>query len=276
MGLWQNPSIAPKPFAAAHVPFDPRHPLPPMATPRFFVTAPLGSADAGTEFALPDADAHHVLRVLRLPVGAPVTLFTGAGGEFAATLARASKHGAAVRIDAFVPVEREPGIAVTLVQAIAATDTVDGIVRHATELGVAAIQPVVSHRGFRFPSAERGARRLEHWRQIAIAACEQCGRNRVPAVHDVVALDDWLRARSPARPGIVPDPAAAAGVGALPAPSGPLDVLVGPEGGLAVDEVARAARAGLTPVRLGPRVLRVETAALAALAALHALWGDFR
>ena len=247
-----------------------------MATPRFHVTAPLGPADVGTEYALPDADAHHVLRVLRLPVGAPVTLFTGGGGEFAATLARASRHGAAVRLDAFVPVEREAAPAVTLVQAIAATDTVDGIVRHATELGAAAIQPVVSHHGFRFPSAERGERRLEHWRQIAIAACEQCGRNRVPVVHDAVMLDDWLRARPPARAGIVPDLAAAAGIGALPAPAGPLDLLIGPEGGLSADEVARAARAGMTPVRLGPRILRAETAALAALAAVNSLWGDFR
>ena len=247
-----------------------------MATPRFHVTAPLGPGDVGTEFALPDADAHHVLRVLRLAVGDPVTLFTGAGGEFSATLARASRHGAAVRVEAYVPVERESALAVTLVQAIAATDTVDGIVRHATELGVAAIQPVVSQHGFRFPSAERGERRLAHWRQIAIAACEQCGRNRVPAVHDVVALDDWLRARPPASAGIVPDPAAAAGIGALPAPTGPLDLLIGPEGGLSADEVARAARAGMTPARLGPRILRAETAALAALAAIHAQWGDFR
>ena len=247
-----------------------------MATPRFHVTAPLGPADVGTEFALPDADAHHVLRVLRLAIGAPVTLFTGTGGEFAAALARASRHGAAVRVESYVPVERESALAVTLVQAIAATDTVDGIVRHATELGVAAIQPVVSHHGFRFPSEERGARRLEHWRQIAIAACEQCGRNRVPAVHDAVMLDDWLRARPPARAGIVPDPAAAAGIGALPAPAGPLDLLIGPEGGLSADEVARAARAGMTPARLGSRILRAETAALAALAAIHTQWGDFR
>ncbi|MBK9115772.1 MAG: 16S rRNA (uracil(1498)-N(3))-methyltransferase [Betaproteobacteria bacterium] len=247
-----------------------------MGSPRFHVTSPLGPADVGTEVALPAAAAHHVLRVLRLAVGAPVTLFTGAGGEFAATLARASKHGASVRLDAFAPVERESALAITLVQAIAATDTVDGIVRHATELGAAAIQPVVSQHGFRFPSAERGVRRLEHWRQIAIAACEQCGRNRVPAVHDVVTLDDWLRARPPARMGIVSDPAAAAGVGALAAPSDALDLLIGPEGGLSADEVARAVRAGMAPVRLGPRILRAETAALAALAALNSLWGDFR
>ncbi|MFO1317403.1 MAG: 16S rRNA (uracil(1498)-N(3))-methyltransferase [Burkholderiales bacterium] len=247
-----------------------------MGTPRFFVTAPLGAADVGTEFALPDADAHHVLRVLRLAVGQPVTLFTGAGGEFAATLARAGRHGASVRLDAFAPVERESSIAVTLVQAITATDTFDGIVRHATELGVRAIQPVVSHHGFRFPSAERGARRLEHWRQIAIAACEQCGRNRVPVVRDVEALNDWLHARPPARMGIVPDPAASAGMAALAAPASELDVLVGPEGGLSSDEVARAARAGMTPVRMGPRILRAETAALAALAAIGGLWGDFR
>ncbi len=247
-----------------------------MGVPRFFVTAPLAASDVGAELALSERDAHHALRVLRLAVGGKVTLFTGAGGEYAATLARARRQGAWVRVDAYDPVERESALAVTLAQAIPATDTMDTILRRATELGAAAIQPVVSDHGFRFPSAERGARRIAHWRQVVAAACEQCGRNRVPPVHDVLDLDEWLRARPPARMGVVPDPLADAGLAALPAPADALDVLVGPEGGLSADEMTRARRAGMIPVRLGPRILRAETAAPAALAAVNTLWGDFR
>ena len=127
---------------------------------------------------------------------------------------RAGKRDAWVRLDAYLPVERESALAVTLVQGIAATDAMDTIVRRAVELGVAAIQPVVSARGARFPGGAHGEKRLAHWRQVAVAACEQCGRNRVPAVHDVTDLADWLRARDATRPGIVLDPEAAAAIAA--------------------------------------------------------------
>jgi 16S rRNA (uracil1498-N3)-methyltransferase len=247
-----------------------------MAAPRFFVPPPLDPSAAGSEFPLPEAPAHHALRVLRLAVGDALTLFTGAGGEFAATLVRAGKRDAWVRLDAYVAVERESTLAVTLVQGIAATDAMDTIVRRAVELGVAAIQPVVSARGARFPGGAHGEKRLAHWRQVAVAACEQCGRNRVPAVHDVRDLADWLRAREATRPGVVLDPEAAATIAAVPSPAQAFDLLIGPEGGLTADEVTRATRAGFTAARMGPRVLRTETASLAALAALNTLWGDFR
>jgi 16S rRNA (uracil1498-N3)-methyltransferase len=152
----------------------------------------------------------------------------------------------------------------------------DFVVRRAVELGVAAVQPVVAARSARFPSDERGRKRLAHWRQIAVAACEQCGRNRVPPVHDVADLDAWLAARPPEGAGIVLDPAATLGIDAVPTPASAIDVLVGPEGGFTSDEVARATRAGFAAVRIGPRILRTETASLAALAAIHTLWGDFR
>jgi 16S rRNA (uracil1498-N3)-methyltransferase len=236
----------------------------------------IGAGDVGREIALPDAAAHHALRVLRLATGDAVTLFTGAGGEFAATLIRADKRNAWVLLDAFSAVERESALAVTLVQGIAANDAMDFVVRRAVELGVAAVQPVVATRSARFPRDERGAKRLAHWRQIAVSACEQCGRNRIPSVRDVADLDAWLRARAPTRAGIVLDPAARIGIDALPTPDASVDVLVGPEGGLTTDETERAARAGLTPIRLGPRILRTETASLSALSAIHALWGDFR
>jgi 16S rRNA (uracil1498-N3)-methyltransferase len=247
-----------------------------MSVPRFHVASEIGAGDVGREIALPDAAAHHALRVLRLATGDAVTLFTGAGGEFAATLIRADKRNAWVLLDAFSAVERESALGVTLVQGIPASDAMDSIVRRAVELGVAAVQPVLAARSARFPSDERGAKRLVHWRQIVVAACEQCGRNRVPPVRDVADLDAWLAARAPGQPGIVLDPAATIAIGAAPTPDASVDVLVGPEGGFTSAEVASAARAGLMPVRLGPRILRTETASLAALAAIHALWGDFR
>jgi 16S rRNA (uracil1498-N3)-methyltransferase len=247
-----------------------------MAAPRCFVSIALRSTGAGREVVLPDAVAHHALRVLRLAVGDALTLFTGEGGEFAATLTRADKRQAWARLDRFDPVEREAPLAVTLVQGVAANDAMDYAIRKAVELGAAAVQPVVTARGARFPADARGAKRLAHWRQITVAACEQCGRNRVPPVREVVALAQWLAARPSGRRGLMLAPEASVALAAWPVPTGPFDLLVGPEGGVTDAEIAGAVRAGLTPVRLGPRVLRTETACTASLAAIHALWGDFR
>jgi 16S rRNA (uracil1498-N3)-methyltransferase len=240
--------------------------------PRFFIDGTLSSADVGAEIALPDDVAHHALRVLRLDPGDAIALFDGTGGEYAATITRAGKRDAWARVERFDPVERESRIAVTLAQAVVAADAMDAIVRHAVELGVAAIQPVITERGARFPPGAHGGKRLAHWRQVAVSACEQCGRNRVPPVHEPVPLAEWLaRARS----GVVFD---AAATDTLPMVSGMTEpaALVGPEGGLSDLELARARRAGLHAVRLGPRILRADTAALTALAAVNLLWGDFR
>jgi len=214
--------------------------------------------------------------VLRLAAGDRIVLFTGAGGEFAATLSRADKRDAVARIDAFDPVERESDFPVTLVQGIAANDAMDHAVRRAVELGAAAIQPVLTTRSARVPDGERGEKRLAHWRQIVIAACEQCGRNRVPEVRDVVTLERWLAERSTAATGLVLSPTAEIAIAATPRPQHALDMLVGPEGGFTAAEIALAQRRTMVAVRLGPRVLRAETAALASLAAINALWGDFR
>jgi 16S rRNA (uracil1498-N3)-methyltransferase len=135
---------------------------------------------------------------------------------------------------------------------------------------------VLTARSARMPDGERGAKRLTHWRQIVVAACEQCGRNRIPDVREVVALEDWLAARNSAAAGLVLSPTADASIADVPQPQDALELLIGPEGGFAPDEIARAQRVGMAVVRLGPRVLRTETAALAALAAINARWGDFR
>jgi 16S rRNA (uracil1498-N3)-methyltransferase len=245
-----------------------------MAAPRFFVPLELASGMIGETLELPDSSAHHATRVVRLGVGDALTLFAGTGGEYAATITRIDKRGAAVRIDGYAPVERESALRITLAQAIAANDAMDHAIRKATELGVTAIQPLITARSAPLPAGERREKRHAHWRQIAIAACEQCGRNRVPEVSAPQSLAGWLRFWRGG--GIMFAPDAGRGLAALPAPAAPIALLIGPEGGFAPDEMEGALRSGFTAVQLGPRVLRAETAAVAALAALHALWGDFR
>lgn len=245
-----------------------------MAAPRFFVDVPLAPAVVGSEIALPDEAAHHALRVRRLAPGDALTLFDGAGGEYAATLTNAGKREARVRIDAFAAGIAEPARAVTLVQALVATDPMDAIVRHATELGAARVQPVVTERSARFPSGAHGERRIAHWRAIAVAACEQCGRNRVPDIGVPLDLRAWLGERPASRAGLVLTPEGDRPLAALGAPHGDLDVLIGPEGGLVPAEISRAVQSGIAAVRLGPRILRAETAALASLAAVNVLWSD--
>ncbi len=247
-----------------------------MATPRFFVPDLPDSHDVGAQVLLPAAAAHHALRVLRLGIGDDIVLFTGAGGEMAATIVHADKRHATVRIDGFAAIDLEPALAVTLVQAIPANDAMDYVVRKAVELGVAAIAPVVSAQGARFPDGERGDKRLAHWQQIAVAACEQCGRNRVPAVEMPRSFESWLAQRDPARAGLMLMPDATLTLPAMAPPTGTIDVLIGPEGGFNAREVERALQSGITGVRLGPRILRTETAVAAALAAINLLWSDFR
>jgi 16S rRNA (uracil1498-N3)-methyltransferase len=179
---------------------------------------------------------------------------------------------ASVAIERFDPVERESPLAVTLAMSTLATDAMDYAVRKAVELGCASVAPVVAARS---QGASHRGTRAEHWRRIAIAACEQCGRNRIPPIDAPVALADWLDARDARRPASCSRPARTRCSRRSPLPTS-LDVLVGPEGGFDGGELAAAKRAGLTAVSLGPRVLKAETAAVAALSALQALHGDLR
>ena len=245
-----------------------------MAVPRFFVALDLAPAMAGQTLDLPDAAAHHAVRVLRLTVGDSVRLFNGSGGEYAATITGIDKRGVAVRIDHYDPVERESSLALTLAQAITANDAMDYAVRKATELGVTSIQPIISARSAPLPAGERGTKRHGHWRQVAIAACEQCGRNRIPEIGAAQSLSDWLPAWRGSGVMLVPDAERTlAAIGKLAAP---IALLIGPEGGWIDAEVSAALRAGFIAVRLGPRILRADTAATAALAAIQLLCGDFR
>jgi 16S rRNA (uracil1498-N3)-methyltransferase len=245
-----------------------------MAAPRFRVHLPLAPAMAGTTIELPEAVAHHAVRVVRLAAGDALTLFTGEGGEFAATLVHVDKRGATARLDAFDAADRESPLAVTLAQAVVASDAMDTAIRKTVELGAAAIAPLVTRRSAPLPAGERGDKRLAHWRQIAVAACEQCGRNRIPEVAApqplAAFLDGWTGA------GIVFAPESAMTLAALPLLSAPVAVVVGPEGGLEPAEVAAAVAHGFAAIRMGPRVLRADTAGAAALAALQTLAGDFQ
>lgn len=247
-----------------------------MSAPRFFVTLPLAPALVGSEVTLPEAAAHHALRVRRLMAGDALVLFDGHGGEYAATLVHAGKREARVRIDALAEGVAEPARKIVLAQALVASDGMDAIVRHAVELGAAALQPLVTARSARFPPGAQGAKRIAHWRAIAVAACEQCGRNRIPAVADPLALDGWLAHRSAGRAGIVLAPGAVAALHEVRAAAGDVDLLVGPEGGFSPDEIRLAIDRGFVAAGMGPRILRAETAALAALAVVNTLVGDRR
>lgn len=244
-----------------------------MNSARFYVDSDL---QAGTDLALPDAVAHHAVRVLRLAAGAPVVLFNGRGGEFTAILRIDGKRAVAA-IGALHPVERESPLAVTLLQAWVATEKLDWIVEKAVELGAVRIVLFGAERSVVRIDGERRERRLAHLQQLAIAACEQCGRNRLPAISSARDLDDALASLGPGvRFILLPDARASLLSQAHSASTmrAPTTLLVGPEGGFTPAEAARAQALGCVPARLGPRVLRTETAGLAALAALQALGGD--
>lgn len=242
-------------------------------TPRLFCSPPLAT---GTEITLSAAAAHHVSRVLRLNTGHALTLFDGEGGEYVGEIARAGPRAVAVRVVEHRSIERESPLTVTLVQGLAAAERMDYVVQKAVELGASAIAPVIATRSVARPEGARAARRAEHWRQIVIAACQQSGRNRLPPVHAPCALGEWLRTPSEAELRMLLAPDAQGLLGALARPAGAIELLVGPEGGFTVEEADAACGAGFRPVRLGPRILRTETAGAAMLAAINALWGDWR
>lgn len=245
-----------------------------MSAPRFFVDPALAALAEVQELDLPDAVGRHATQVLRLRDGDAIVLFDGSGGEYPATLSVQGRRAAA-HLGAHVDVERESASAVALVQSIVAPDIMDWIVRKAVELGAAAIAPIRSARSQGL-SAEREERRAGHWRQIVVAACEQCGRNRLPGVSAVASFDAWLAAAQPVRNTVILDAGARRSLAAHAAVSPARFVVIGPEGGFTDDELARAEAAGATRVHAGPRVLRAETAALVALATLNALAGDAR
>lgn len=243
-----------------------------MSAPRFYCP----DIPSGSGFAdLPEQAAHHAARVLRLKVGDQVSVFNGCGGEGEARITAIGKHSVAVEIAAWRETERESPLQVTLAQAISAGEKMDYTLQKAVELGIAAIQPLASERSVVRLAGERAEKRVAHWQGVVISACEQSGRNRVPAVAPIRPLVDWLAGQEGPGLRLMLAPGAASRLHDLIRPAGPVTLLVGPEGGFSPAEAGLALRFGFTPVRLGARVLRTETAALAALAAIQTLWGDF-
>jgi 16S rRNA (uracil1498-N3)-methyltransferase len=240
--------------------------------PRFFCPFPL---HPGATVELAADAAHHALKVLRVAAGDTAVLFDGRGGQWRATLNPAGK-GLRATLEEFDDADCESPLALTLVQGLPSGDKMDLVVQKAVEMGVRRIQPVAAKRSVVKLSGERAERRVEHWRNIAIAACEQSGRNRVPAVAPILDLPQYLGIAAQENAlRFVCAPGVAVRLRELPAPAGPVSLLVGPEGGLEEGELLAARAAGFRAVALGPRVLRTETAGLGAVAAMMALWGDW-
>jgi 16S rRNA (uracil1498-N3)-methyltransferase len=249
--------------------------LTPKSGARFHFEGRLGN---GSEVRLQPDAAHHAVRVLRLSVGEPVVLFDGRGGEFEARITRIDRGEVSVKTGVHLDVERESRLNIQLVQGLSSGDRMDITLQKAVELGVAAIQPVATERSVVKLKDERAQRRMEHWQNLVISACEQCGRNRVPEVLPLLDLPDWLAQLNALAPDdgarLLLSPAATVPLKEL-VPPARMMLLIGPEGGLSSAETQLAQSRGFRPVRLGPRILRTETAALAALSAIQALWGDF-
>ena len=246
--------------------------------PRFYCPTPLIT---GELLDLPAGAARHV-QVLRLQPGDAITLFNGGpgitsnGGEFDATVTQMGRSHVQVQVGSHQPVEREAVRPVHLVVGMPANDRMDWLVEKATELGVTSIQPLMTERSVLKLSGERAEKKVAHWQSVAISACEQCGGNRVPVIHEVLSFTAWAKVhteRAPSqalllslRPGTQGLRSAVSA--SSQSPAGAITFLSGPEGGLSTAEEDRALACGFAPVTLGPRVLRSETAALTALAAL--------
>jgi 16S rRNA (uracil1498-N3)-methyltransferase len=248
-----------------------------MRVIRAFIDAPLA---ADTDIELPPGPAAHLTRVLRMRAGDPVVLFNGRGGEFEAQITAVARHDVRAHIGAHRAVERESPLGITLLQAVARGERMDLVIQKATELGVTQIVPVACDRGVVQLDAQSGERRAAHWLAVAISACEQCGRNRLPSVAAIASLETACREATGVRLLLDPDAAASLVAAATDAAAGGIaaavSLLIGPEGGLSAPEQILAERNGFRPCRLGPRILRTETAALAAVSTLQSLVGDLR
>lgn len=240
--------------------------------PRFFLPQPLA---IGGQVSLPDSIAHHI-HVLRMAIGDMVTLFNGEGGEYTATLASIEKRRAVAEVKTFSPRESELPYAVTLAQGLPEGSKMDWIMEKAVELGATTIQPLAAQRSVVRLNAERAEKKLQHWRGIIESAAEQCGRNRIPHVCEPVQFSDWI-GRQDLHRRILLTPRAEQSLSdwARHHPPQAVTLMIGPEGGFTDQEESAAANHGVLLLSIGKRVLRTETAGLAALAGINAVWGEF-
>lgn len=241
-----------------------------MRIPRIHLARTL---TAGETIELDGQAATHVARVLRMKPGSELVIFDGGGGEYGATIEAIGRHSVKVRLGGFVDRDVESPLRITLAQGVSRGERMDLAIQKSVELGVHEIFPVITRRCVVNLTPERRNKRREHWQSVATSASEQCGRTRVPVVHAPVNLDAWLDRAGPGTR-LLLDPRSTRTVHDVSPARKEAILLIGPEGGLEDAERQQAMEAGFTGVRLGPRILRTETAALAALAALQALWGD--
>jgi len=241
--------------------------------PRFYCPPPLPNTGS---FNLPPDAAHHASRVLRLREGTAVQLFDGQGNECHGIIEELSGKQVVIGDILSVNAERESPLTTLLAQALSSSEKMDWVIQKSTELGVTEIQPLATERSVAKLSAERAEKRLAHWQQVAIAACEQCGRNVLPTIHPPVDIMVWLKTmRTSNDTKLIFLPQGATSLREQAKPQGKVTLLIGAEGGFSQAESESALLCGFTPVTLGARVLRTETAAIAGLAVLQMLWGDF-
>jgi 16S rRNA (uracil1498-N3)-methyltransferase len=242
--------------------------------PRFYCPPPLPLTGS---FDFPPDAAHHAARVLRLREGDSVQVFDGLGNERRGVIAELSGKHVLINNITAVDSDRESPLKVLLAQALTSSEKMDWVIQKATELGVVEIQPIDTVRSVAKLPAERTTKRLEHWQQVAISACEQCGRNVLPKIHAPLDIMVWLQQAK-----TIPDakyillPEGAASLHGQTKPQGKVVLLIGAEGGFTQAESSAALHCGFTPIRLGARVMRTETAAIAGLAVLQTQWGDFQ
>lgn len=243
-----------------------------MSQSRLFLPNPL---TANARLELGREQAHYLGRVLRKRVGDTLTVFDGSGYEYEAEIHAFGRERAVIEVGDRSERNVESPLRIRLLQCVSRGERMDFAIQKATELGASEIQPIISERTVVRLSGKRAKRRSEHWQRVAASACEQCGRNRVPEVHESLALAEVLGRSSDATLRLMLAPGGSAGIRDLtPSGQGFVELLIGPEGGLSDNEIAAAGHAGFVACRMGPRILRTETAGVAALAVMQAEWGD--
>jgi len=244
-----------------------------MSQHRFYCPDELA---ADVAVSLPETAAAHAARVLRMQVGDTAILFNGDGFDYNCQFTAVQKNSVTAKVTSSVAITNESPLDILLLQGISSGDRMDYTIQKAVELGVRAIQPIATERSVVKLNQERAEKRVAHWQQIVISACEQSGRAYVPEVYSPLSLSQWL-AQHPQQTTcrILLNPLGAKQLAKLPKPASQIQLLIGAEGGLSANEIETAVAHGFQSILLGPRVLRTETDALAAIASMHTLWGDF-
>lgn len=242
-----------------------------MKIPRIFLDLELGE---NLEICLDASQSNHIVRVLRLKEGAELIVFNGRGGQYQATITATGKRETRLLVNTFSNISAESPLDITLLQAVSKGERMDYAIQKSTELGVNRIIPIFSERSVVRIDAKRLEKKLHHWQQVVISACEQCGRNTIPDIGNAISFTDAIAADRPGKPGYILDPESRTTLTSATRPETDIHLLVGPEGGFSENEVRQALAAGYTGISLGPRILRTETAAVSIMTAMQLLWGD--